>query len=419
MKIFEKIAAILLLFVEVNFSIPSIIFLSATASPKPTFAQDQNADRPTRKRALKSPVDRSTPETAPQSTPAPAGAQTPQPTPTPWPTPPVSTPNLLPVPTPTPFVSAPVPTPVPLPTVQRKAPGNPREPSPVSANPLATSAQISAITSLQLFSEPLYPTSAPRVSDNNALTPALNDYANDPSPDNTEALENFVDANPNNPWTLSVQTNLGLLYAKGCYWAKALNMLNLVWNRGKNQSAYKNSVDMALSKLAFIAARLGKVQYMQQLETSVGGRILTPNAQDTYLRAKQSLDRELNHPEQGFLCGAQAVQAILTANNPRVVFTPAIGQVQSTRQGISLTTVAKLASAVGLQMTPVEWTSHTVQIPTPAVIHWKSGHYAALVGRTEDGGYHLVDHTMELDTTVSASAIQQEGSGYFLTRQLR
>jgi ABC-type bacteriocin/lantibiotic exporter with double-glycine peptidase domain len=65
-------------------------------------------------------------------------------------------------------------------------------------------------------------------------------------------------------------------------------------------------------------------------------------------------------------------------------------------------------------MTPVEWTSNTVQIPTPAIIHWKSGHYAALVGRTEDGGYHLVDHTMELDTTVSAQAIQQEGSGYFL-----
>jgi hypothetical protein len=70
---------------------------------------------------------------------------------------------------------------------------------------------------LQLFSEPLYPSSAPIVSDKNALTPALNAYANDPSPDNTEALENFVDANPNNPWTLSVQTNLGLLYAKGCY----------------------------------------------------------------------------------------------------------------------------------------------------------------------------------------------------------
>jgi YD repeat-containing protein len=242
----------------------------------------------------------------------------------------------------------------------------------------------------------------------------LNAYANDPSPDNTEALENFLDANPNNPWTLSVQTNLGLLYAKGCYWTKALNMLDRVWNRGKKQAAYKNSVDMALSKLAFIAARLGRVQYMQQLETSVGGRILTPNAQDTYLRAKQSLDREVNHPEQGFLCGAQAVQAILTANNPGEVFTPAVGQVQSTQQGVSLTTVANLANAVGLQMTPVEWTSHTVQIPTPAVIHWNSGHYAALVGRTADGGYHLVDHTMELDTTVSPSAIQQEGSGYFL-----
>ena len=453
MKIFQKIVAIVLLFVEVNFSIPRIIFLSATANPKTTFGDDQpqdhNADRPAGKQSLKSPVDRLPPEPGPQSTPAPkpAGAQalepipTPLPSPdpeavgtdesddsvngihqsppatpapTPLPTPPVTTQKFLPVPTPTPFVSAPVPNLVPPRKVQRKSPGPGINPSSAYKNPLATSAQISALTSLQLFSEPLYPTAAPRVSDNNALIPALQAYANNPSPDNTEALENFVDANPKNPWTLSVETNLGLLYAKGCYWTKALAMLDLVWNQGKNQSGYKNSIDMALSKLAFVAIRLGRVQYMERLQTSVGGRILTPNAQDTYQRAKQSLDREVNHSEQGFLCGPQAVQSILTAINPSVAFTPAVGDVQSTQQGTSLTGVANLAKAVGLKMTPVEWTSDTVQIPTPAVIHWKSGHYAALVGRTEDGGYHLIDRSMELNATVSGPAIQKEGSGYFL-----
>jgi peptidase C39-like protein len=365
MKTLQKIVAILLLFVEVNFSLPSFIFLPAN--------------------------------------------------PTPLPTPPVTTQKFLPVPTPTPFAPAPIPTPVPPPKVQRKPPGSSgTNPSPVNKNPLATSAQISALTSLQLFSEPLYPTAAPRISENNALIPALNAYANHPSADNTQALENFIETNPNNPWVLSVETNLGLLYAKGCYWTKALNTLDRVWNEGRYRSGYKDSIDMAVSQLAFVAARLGRVQYMQQLATSVGARILAPNAQDTYQRAKQSLDREVNHPEQGFLCGPQAVQSILTAINPSLAFTPAIGDVQSTQQGTSLTTVANLANAVGLKMTPVEWTSDTVQIPTPAVIHWKSGHYAALVGRTEDGGYHLIDRSMELDVTVSGPAIQKEGSGYFL-----
>jgi hypothetical protein len=248
MKIFQKMVAILLLFVEVNFSIPSLIFLSATANPKTTFADNQapdpNAGRPERKQAIKSEVATPNPEPGPerplaQNT---SGAQAPEPIPTPLPsphqeavgedesdesvsginqspratpvptpnpaplpTPPVTTQKFLPVPTPTPFVSAPVPTPVPPAKVLKKSLGSPGiNPSPVSSNPLATSAQISALTSLQLFSEPLHPTAAPRVSDNNALTPALNAYANNPSPDNLQALENFVEANPNNPWTLSV-----------------------------------------------------------------------------------------------------------------------------------------------------------------------------------------------------------------------
>ena len=75
---------------------------------------------------------------------------------------------------------------------------------------------------------------------------------------------------------------------------------------------------------------------MQQLATSVGARILTPNAQDTYLRAKQSLDREVNHPEQGFLCGAQAIQAIITAKNSSVVYAPAVGAVRSTQPAVGL-----------------------------------------------------------------------------------
>jgi hypothetical protein len=70
---------------------------------------------------------------------------------------------------------------------------------------------------------------------------------------------------------------------------------------------------MAVSKLAFVAARLGRVQYMQQLATSVGARILTPNAQDTYLRAKQSLNREVNHPDR---CGL-ILRALVPRDKPR------------------------------------------------------------------------------------------------------
>lgn len=49
----------------------------------------------------------------------------------------------------------------------------------------------------------------------------------------------------------------------------------------------------------------------------------------------------------------------------------------------------------------------------PAIVHWKVGHYAAIVGE-ENGRYHVQDPTFGQDLWITSAAIDSEASGYFL-----
>ncbi|MBU2768130.1 hypothetical protein HAP94_18625 [Acidithiobacillus ferrivorans] len=53
------------------------------------------------------------------------------------------------------------------------------------------------------------------------------------------------------------------------------------------------------------------------------------------------------------------------------------------------------------------------EVPTPAVIHWKVGHFGALVDH-RDGRYLLRDSVYPQDRWIDAETVAEEGSGYFL-----
>ena len=52
-------------------------------------------------------------------------------------------------------------------------------------------------------------------------------------------------------------------------------------------------------------------------------------------------------------------------------------------------------------------------MPIPSIVHWKFGHYAAIVGEV-NGKLHIKDPAFERDLWVSRGAIDAEASGYFL-----
>ena len=53
------------------------------------------------------------------------------------------------------------------------------------------------------------------------------------------------------------------------------------------------------------------------------------------------------------------------------------------------------------------------RVITPAVVHWKAGHFAALV-KEENGRYLVQDSTFTDNIWVSRAVLDEEGTGYYL-----
>ena len=118
------------------------------------------------------------------------------------------------------------------------------------------------------------------------------------------------------------------------------------------------------------------------------------------------------HPEKAFRCGPLALSRILASQGSPLQVAPAIVDSQSTMDGISLAAVADISREVGLNYQPAKRSPGAALI-MPSVIHWKVGHYAALM-KQENGRYLTQDPTFENETWHTLEALEAEASGYFL-----
>jgi hypothetical protein len=85
--------------------------------------------------------------------------------------------------------------------------------------------------------------------------------------------------------------------------------------------------------------------------------------------------------------------------------------------GYDLAELGDLARSRGQDLTAL-YRPVGARVPVPSVVHWKSGHYAALLGEeTRPAGryYHVRDGALGRDAWVSEAALDDEASGYFLT----
>ena len=87
-------------------------------------------------------------------------------------------------------------------------------------------------------------------------------------------------------------------------------------------------------------------------------------------------------------------------------------QARSTMQGMSLAEVADISKKVGLNYQAAKRSPGATLI-MPSVIHWKVGHFAALLKKVGDQ-YLTQDPTFEKETWHTLSALEAESSGYFL-----
>lgn len=262
--------------------------------------------------------------------------------------------------------------------------------------------------------EPLVPVGIPTIADNEAVSLALRSLRDRKHTDDFSALETFLEKNPGSAWELAVRTNLGLLQYDAGYFSRCISTYFSAWSVGKSvtEPKAKALADRAAGEYVKMLARLGRLEHLKQFLTELGGRQFTGSATELIAAGIEGSTFMELHPERAYRCGPLALGRILANAPSSLAFSPILNDAPSTAQGIAIIDVAKLSEKIGLNY-QVAKRLPGAQIITPSVVHWKAGHYAALI-RAEKGRYLTEDPTFENHTWHSQDALEDEASGYFL-----
>ena len=294
----------------------------------------------------------------------------------------------------------------------------------------------------RVFEEPLVPIGGePSAEENAALAAALLGYAKRSGPDDFASLTGFLEKHPKSPWRAALLTCLGLEYYNTAHYSLCIDAWEKAWPLAKNASDARGKAiaDRAVGELAFMYARLGRMTELEALLKSVEGRPFVGAATERITGAREGLWMMQNKPEISFKCGPYALQQILLSRQNPLTSTPSNAMTEifnfpSTQKGVSLPQVAELSKKVGLnyqmafrgkvsesvksesvssQLTNSLIHSFTDSFVVPSVVHWKVGHYAAMV-RREGDRYLLQDPTFGNTVWATREALEAETSGYFL-----
>ncbi|WP_340124063.1 cysteine peptidase family C39 domain-containing protein [Methylobacter svalbardensis] len=264
--------------------------------------------------------------------------------------------------------------------------------------------------------EPLIAIGAtPTELDNQALAPALKRFADRADHDDIRPLNDFLQSHPRSPWRIALLTNLGLIHYHAARFSLATEASDAAWQTGRTinaDGAAKAVIDRALGELIRMHARLGHQAELWQLLAEIQDRPLSGAATEMVAGAKEGLWIMENQPGVAYLCGPKALQSIIDRFQPAGSQRSVIENACSGSQGYSLNQVAELAEKAHVPQQMVKRTPGAEWV-FPAVVHWKSSHYAALLEQ-RDGRIHIKDPTFGGDLWVSPASLEQEASGYLL-----
>jgi RHS repeat-associated protein len=272
----------------------------------------------------------------------------------------------------------------------------------------------------RVFEEPLVPVGGePSPSENAALADALLGYAKRSGPDDFASLTGFLEAHPQSPWRAALLTDLGLEYYNTAHYSLALEAWREAWSLAKDATDMKGKAiaDRAAGELALMYARLGRMTEVETLLKSVEYRVFVGAATEKITGAREGLWSMQHKPEVSFKCGPHALQRILASDQRRVgseleSARTEIANAASTPKGISLPQVAELSKKVGLNY-QMAFRATGGAFMVPSVVHWKVGHYAAMV-RRDGERFLLEDPTFGNTVWATRQALEAETSGYFL-----
>lgn len=288
--------------------------------------------------------------------------------------------------------------------------------APTSAQASAAERPSTAIRAAH-FEEPLVPTTASTAAQDQALVLALDQYSRRNDPDDFSALDAYLAANPASPWNMAILTNKGLRDLHQGYYSRALDDWKRAWAAGKNASdpQARALTDRAIGELASLYAGLGMNTELTALFKDIGHRPVSGPATEAVQTAREELTisnrkKIMSHL---FNCGPLALLSLMKAEG----FTPQqvdfLHWYRPGAKGTSFAEIGRLADKARFAYRIV-YRKPGEAVPVPSVVHWKVGHYAAIVGQA-NGKYHVIDSVFPSgDAWFSQTAIDSETSGYFL-----
>ncbi len=271
-----------------------------------------------------------------------------------------------------------------------------------------------SIRASRIFEEPLVPVGkAPKPLETQALEQALQAYR---ATGDNEAVGPFLDylrSYPASPWNASLRCNLGALYRWKGYYTRALEAWEAAFTEAQAIAGpeAKQIADRALGDLVLLNARLGRMDRLAALLKIAEARSISGSPADRIQSAREGLWLMENHPETSFRCGPYALGAILGAkgghpNDPR------IERAASNREGTSLFQNLVWSKGLGLELRAAKRVSGA-EFPVPSLIHWKTGHFAAVVKQSGDR-FLVQDPTFGAEVWLTRKALDAEASGFAL-----
>jgi len=270
------------------------------------------------------------------------------------------------------------------------------------------------VSQSHVFDAPLLPTRAPFDAESLALIETLESFRQRTLRDDFSGVESFLRDFPDSAWALSLRSILGGEYYRTGHFSKAIASWKSAWElgRGFNEEVPMALAEEAVAELGLMYARLGRMQEIRQVLAEVDGRQFRGRASVNIQGARDGLWSMEHRPEVSFRCGPLALDRICAATDRAKAGNPLILDSQSTTNGFSARQVAELSRRLGMNY-QVAFRERGAAVVLPAVVHWKVGHYAALIAR--DGLLlRSEDPTFQNKTWLSDATLDEEASGYFL-----
>jgi RHS repeat-associated protein len=295
----------------------------------------------------------------------------------------------------------------------------------VSAPTAAPSApaEDSSIRRTGPFDEPLVAVGRTTREEDAALDGALARYtvnARAGARDSVAPLTDFVEAHPASPWRPTLLMRLAAVYRQTGHLSKSLDTWQAAWAATKDLTDPTGRAlgDSAAAHLSQFEAYLGRKELLAPLLDELRGRPLQGSAAELVSESSRGLAEMHERPGFSFKCGPYALYRIhMHEHGGRGVdaVSRAISDAKSTPDGLSLPAVRDLSRKIGMNFR-MAFRNAGAAVVLPAVVHWRVGHYAALVERVGDD-YLVEDSTFGEDIRVSSFTLDEEASGYFLVPQ--